>query len=224
MIVTIDGPSGAGKSTVAKRLAASFGFHFLNTGAMYRTVALAAARIGHDWSEAEALVELAQSLDVEFEGDRVRLSGEDVSDAIRTPEITAVTKYAADNAGVREVLVDWQRAVGRQGDLVSDGRDQGTVVFPSADVKFFLTASPEERARRRWEELVRKGSPPTFESVLLDQNQRDARDSGRAVGPLRPAEDAIHVHTDGLTLDEVVDKLSDQVRRALRRRNAAQAS
>lgn len=224
MIVTIDGPSGAGKSTVAKRLAAAFGFHFLNTGAMYRTVALAAARIGHDWSEAEALVELAQSLDVEFEGDRVLLSGEDVSDAIRTPEITAVTKYAADNAGVREVLVDWQRAVGRRGDLVSDGRDQGTVVFPSADVKFFLTASPEERARRRWEELARKGSPPAFEAVLVDQNQRDARDSGRAVGPLRPAEDAIHVHTDGLTLDEVVDKLSDQVRRALRRRNAAQAS
>lgn len=218
MIVTLDGPGGAGKSTAAKRLADRLGFRFLNTGAMYRTVALAALRAGHDWQRPDLLPALARGLAVTFDENHVTLGGIDVSEAIRTPEITSLTRYASDNPGVREVLVDWQRAVGEGGRLVSDGRDQGTVVFPYAEVKFFLTADPVERARRRFEELKAKGKDVTFEAILTDQNQRDARDAARTVGPLKAADDALVIYTDGLTLDAVVDLLASHVSAAAKER------
>lgn len=212
MIVTIDGPAGAGKSSVARALARRLGFRFLDTGAMYRAVALAALRRGHDWSQPEKLAGLARQLDLVVEDQRVLLDGEDVTEAIRTLEITQVTRYAADNPGVREHLVELQRRAAGDDDVVTEGRDQGTVVFPQAECKIFLTATPEERARRRLQEIRRRGENPSFEEVLAQQNERDHRDAHRPVGPLLKAPDAVEVLTDGLELEEVVDRLEKIVR------------
>lgn len=212
MIVTIDGPAGAGKSTAARALATRLGFRFLDTGAMYRAVALAAVRRGMSWDDPAALVRLANDVKIAAQHDRILLDGEDVSQAIRTAEITAVTRYAANNPGVREHLVALQRATAGSDDVVTEGRDQGTVVFPDAACKIYLTASPEERARRRQLEMVRRGDAPRLEEVLARQNERDAGDAARDVGPLRAADDAIEVHTDGLTLEQVVERLETIVR------------
>lgn len=215
MIVTIDGPAGAGKSTVARALAARLGFEFLDTGAMYRCVALAAMRRGVALDEPNAMVALAGQLRIDMRGDRVLMDGEDVSDAIRTLEVTTNTRHAADNPGVRARLVELQRQVGAKGDFVTEGRDQGTVVFPDAKCKVFLTASAEERARRRVEELVRRGVQAEFDDVLTQQNQRDERDSARDVGPLVAAEDARLVLTDGMAADDVVNHLEELVRKEM---------
>lgn len=212
MIVTIDGPAGAGKSSTARALARRLGFRFLDTGAMYRAVALAALRRGHDWNQPEALAELARELKIEVGDDRVLLDGEDVTAAIRTVEITRATHYAADNPAVRAHLVEIQRRAVGNDDVVTEGRDQGTVVFPQAECKVFLTASPEERARRRQLDLDRRGEQQEFDVVLADQRQRDERDARRAFGPLLPATDAIEVSTDGLTPEEVIDRLEALVR------------
>ena len=211
MIVTIDGPAGAGKSTVARALAARLGYRFLDTGAMYRAVALAALRRGVDGSDFQAMADLARQVDIQLEGDRVYLDGEDVSDAIRSSELTEVIRYAADNPGVRERLVELQRRIGSNGDMVTEGRDQGSVVFPEAQCKIFLTATPEERARRRVLELRARGERVSFDEILASQEQRDHRDSRRAVGPLVKAEDAVQVLTDGMTFDVVVQRLEDIV-------------
>jgi CMP/dCMP kinase len=207
MVVAIDGPAGAGKSTIARRLAERLGFAFLDTGAMYRAVALAALRHGFGENDAARIADLAQVLTIDFDGTRTLLDGEDVSQAIRTSEVSAAVYLAADNVAVRRRLVELQRAIGANRDLVTEGRDQGTVAFPQAECKIFLTASPTERARRRFEELQARGEPATFEEVLAQLSQRDERDAARPVGALLKAADAIEVCTDGLSLEQVVERL-----------------
>lgn len=217
MIITIDGPAGAGKSSVARALARRLGFRFLDTGAMYRTVALAGKRHGLDWDVPEDLARLAGAIELEVAGDRILLDGEDVTEAVRTSEVTAVTRYAADNPQVRAHLVALQRTLAGSDNVVTEGRDQGTVAFPDAECKIFLTASPEERARRRLNDLQAQGEPVTLEQVLAAQERRDLQDVIRLVGPLVPAADAIKVCTDGMTLDEVVDRLEQIARRVMNR-------
>lgn len=212
MIVAIDGPAGAGKSSAARELARRLGFRFLDTGAMYRAVALAAVRRNLDWNDPAALAALTRTLSIEVTNDRVWLDGEDVTRAIRTLAITSVTFYAANNPGVREHLVELQRAAAGTDNIVTEGRDQGTVVFPNAGCKIFLTASPLERAKRRLRDLEKRGEGSTLEDVLAQQELRDERDASRAVGPLLRADDAIEVCTDGLEPHQVVDRLEALVR------------
>ncbi len=212
MIITIDGPAGAGKSSVARELAHRLGARFLDTGAMYRAVALAGLRLGVDWDRPEQLTEIAGNVDIQLAGSTVLLDGEDVSEAIRTTETTAVTHHAADNPVVRRHLVELQReAAAGNDDMVTEGRDQGTLAFPDAECKIFLMAGPEERARRRLADLQTQGETATLEEVLAAQERRDREDSTRRFGPLVPADDAVEVCTDGMTLDEVVDHLESLV-------------
>ncbi|WP_243324654.1 (d)CMP kinase [Geothrix sp. SG200] len=204
-LIAIDGPSGVGKSTTARRAAARLGWQYLDTGAMYRAATLALQRAGLSLADRPALERLLVSLDLAQEGTRIFLSGEDVSEAIRSQDVTrAVTPVSAD-ARVREVLVEQQRRIGASGRWVVDGRDIGTVVFPGACCKIFLTASPEARARRRFLELEAKGQTPVFDEVLADQRRRDEADSTRAVAPLRRAADAVELDSSAMTLDQVVD-------------------
>jgi cytidylate kinase len=219
MIVTIDGPAGAGKSTIARALARRLGFRFLDTGAMYRAVAWAARERQLDWKEPRQLVELARQVHLEVSEDEVRVDGRDVTQAIRTSEVTALTHYAANNPGVREHLVELQRAAAGTDNIVSEGRDQGTVVFPLAECKIYLTASPEERARRRAQELADRGQPTTVDEVLRNQNQRDQRDANREIGPMVAAHDAIEVPTDNLTPEQVLDRLEELVRSKITERS-----
>jgi CMP/dCMP kinase len=212
MIVTIDGPAGAGKSSVAKALARRLGFFHLNTGTMYRAVALAGLQRGIDWNRPEQLTELAATLDLSVRGERIFLQDEDVTAAVRAQEVTAATRYAAGNPHVRAQLVLLQRAAAAGKNTVTEGRDQGTVVFPAAECKVFLTASAEERARRRLLDLQRQGDTATLQQILAEQQLRDAEDAAREVGPLCRAADAVEVLTDGLTQDEVVDRLEALVR------------
>jgi cytidylate kinase len=204
-LIAIDGPSGVGKSTTARRVASRLGWQYLDTGAMYRAAALAIHRAGLALEAREELERVLAGLALTQKGPRIFLAGEDVSEAIRSQEVTRrVTPVSAD-ARVREVLVDQQRRIGATGHWVVDGRDIGTVVFPQACCKVFLTASPEARARRRLLELQAKGQVAVFEEVLADQRRRDEADSTRAVAPLRPAEDAVELDSSDLTLDQVVD-------------------
>jgi cytidylate kinase len=220
-IVAIDGPAGAGKSTVARRLADALGFILVDTGAMYRAVALAATRAGVAWNDGERIAGMARGIvgahSLAFERDaalgvRVKLENEDVSEAIRTPEIAQGASTVSAHGEVRAVLLDLQRQAGEGGGVVLEGRDIGTVVFPDADVKFFLTASPEVRARRRHDELVAKGQNVTFDETLADVKERDARDEGRAVAPLRMADGAVLVDSTSMTLDETVAYMLAKVR------------
>lgn len=220
-IVAIDGPAGAGKSTVARRLAEALGFVLVDTGAMYRAVALSSTRAGIAWNDGERVAGHARGLvaahGLVFERDgalgvRVKLNGEDVSDAIRTPDIAQGASTVSAHGEVRAVLLDLQRQAGQEGGVVLEGRDIGTVVFPEAEVKFFLTASPEVRARRRHEELVAKGQNVTFDATLADVKERDARDEGRAVAPLRRADGAVLVDSTSMTIDETVSFMLGKVR------------
>jgi cytidylate kinase len=183
---------------------------------MYRAVALAGLRRGVDWNVPEQLAALAAELDLGVRGERIYLEGEDVTATVRTQEVTAATRHAAGNPQVRARLVQLQRAVVAGMDVVTEGRDQGTVVFPAAECKIFLTASPEERARRRLLDLGQQGETATLDQILAEQHRRDAEDAAREVGPLRRADDAVEVLTDGLTQDQVVDRLEGLVRERMR--------
>jgi cytidylate kinase len=215
-IIAIDGPAGAGKSTVARRVADSLGFVLLDTGALYRAVALAASRAKVSVADAErsgALAEdLARRAAIVLQPDRVLLEGEDVSRAIRTPEIGMDASTVSAHPGVRRALLEMQRKAGEAGGIVAEGRDIGTVVFPLAEYKFFLTASPEVRARRRHEELLAKGRAATIEETLAEVKRRDAQDEGRAVAPLRPADDAVRLDSSTMPIDEVVATILARVR------------
>jgi cytidylate kinase len=212
MIVTIDGPAGAGKSSAARELARRLGFRFLDTGAMYRAVTLAAREAGLDLEVGDQLADLVGKIRVDLVGDRVLLNGNDVTAAIRRFDITTAIHHAADNAAVRKKLVDWQRTAAARDNVVTEGRDQGTVAFPDAECKIFLTAAEPERARRRHADLLARGENVPFEEVLEHQRLRDQRDLSRPVGALRKAADAIEVSTDGLAPDEVVARLEEIVR------------
>ncbi len=211
MIVTIDGPAGAGKSSAARELASRLGFRFLDTGSMYRAVTLAAMEAGVDLEDSEALAAVAESIVIELTDDRVLLDGRDVTREIRTLEITSATRHAADCPKVRSRLVEQQRRLADGLDVVTEGRDQSTVVFPNAECKVFLTACEEIRAQRRYLDLRARGEEVTPEEVLKKQRIRDAGDSSRAVGALVKADDAIEFCTDGLSREEVVDQLMDLV-------------
>ncbi|MCY2973379.1 MAG: (d)CMP kinase [Planctomycetota bacterium] len=211
MIVTMDGPAGAGKSHLAKLLASRIGFDFLDTGAMYRCVTLACLERGISIDDPSAVTQCALSLDIHFSGASVLLDGVDVSHRIRSPEVTCAIRPVADNPVIRARLVELQRIWAGERNVVTEGRDQGTVAFPNAPCKIYLTASPQERARRRVKQLELQGIVADFDSVLRQQNQRDLEDTSRACGPLRAATDAIYVFSDGLTEDETLDRLVEIV-------------
>lgn len=216
MIIAIDGPAGAGKSTIAKLIAKSLGLVYIDTGAMYRAVGLKAKRSGITCSEADKIDEMLKNTVVELKNDNgntvVYLDGEDVSSEIRTPEISRMASDISAVPVVRYALVEMQRAMAKKIDAILDGRDIGTFVLPDADVKIFLTASVEERAQRRYKELIGRGETVNYEDVRSDIERRDYNDSHRALAPLKKADDATEVDTTGMTIDEVCEKIISIVR------------
>lgn len=202
-VIAIDGPAGAGKSTVARRVADRVGLPYLDTGAMYRCVALAVAEASVDTADADKVETIAGSSSIQVDGDRAFLNGRDVSDLIRTSEISAIVSIIAAQSGVREAMREQQRRwISSHGGGVVEGRDIGTVVFPDAEVKVFLTASPEERAQRRVSQ-----SGGDVDHIARNISERDRIDSTRADSPLRPADDSVMIDSTGLTIDEVVEKI-----------------
>lgn len=212
-VVTIDGPSGTGKGTIAELLAKRLGWHCLDSGALYRVLGLAAQRRGVDLDSGDALARLAAGLSLELRDARVFLDGEDVSDAIRTEAAGAAASRVAAHPAVREVLLDWQRAAARPPGLVADGRDMGSVVFPQARLKVFLTASADERAMRRYKQLKDKGLDVSLSHLATEIRERDERDSTRSVAPLVAPAGAVVVDTTSLSIDEVLDRVLEAVRR-----------
>ena len=218
MIITIDGPAGSGKSTAARRLAQRLGFQFLDTGAMYRAVAWACLERQIDLADEDEVGRLARDLEIRFVNDRVTADGRDVTRAIRTPDVTEISSLVALNGQVREAMVELQRKAAAGLNIVCDGRDQGTVVFPEAECKFFLTANPETRALRRHQELLAQGKDVPVADILAQLRDRDLRDESRTVAPLRAAEDAILIDTSFLGADEVLEALETRVRERLAKR------
>ncbi len=212
MIVTIDGPAGAGKSSAARLLARRLGFEFLDTGAMYRAVTFVALRDSIDMADETALAQLLDTLQIELPAGRILLNGEDVTGVIRTPEITAASGAIASSPVVRHRLVDWQRLLAKGRSVVCEGRDQGTIVFPAAECKFFLVADPKERAARRQREMQSRGQNLAFDEVLQAQEARDRRDLERVIAPMVPAADAIQLDSTGLTIQQVVERMEAVVR------------
>ncbi len=209
LIIAIDGPSGAGKSTITRLLAERLGYIHIDTGAMFRTVALAARRAGISVDDERSLTELCRGCAITFErtGDacRVLLNGEDVSGEIRTPEISLLTSSVSARKGVRDCMLEQQRQMGRLGGVILEGRDIGTVVFPHAEVKFFLSATAGERGRRRFLELQAKGETQSLEDTIADVVRRDRQDEEREHAPLRRAADAIDIDSTGMSIEEVLD-------------------
>ena len=203
-VIAIDGPSASGKGTVAQGVAAALGFHYLNSGALYRVVALAAADAGTDPADETALAALARDLDIRFEGSAILLAGRDITDAVGSESAGTAASRVAAQARVREALLDRQRAFRCAPGLVADGRDMGSVVFPDAALKIYLTASPEERAARRHKQLMDKGMRATMAALLRDIQARDKRDSERAVAPLQKCADATLVDTTGMSVAAAV--------------------
>lgn len=207
MIITIDGPAGSGKSTAARALAERLGFQFLDTGAMYRVVTLVCQRENISLTDETSVAQRASTIEIRFDGPRVFADGEEVTDTIRTVQVTQGTSIVAANAAVRAQLTTLQRKAADGLNIVTEGRDQGTVAFPHAECKFFLTASPEERARRRQYDLQRRGEELALEEILAHQTERDLRDEQRTVGPLKPASDAILIDTSRRSIQDVVEEL-----------------
>ena len=210
--IAIDGPSGAGKSTIAKRIAQELAIDYIDTGAMYRAVGLKMLRLGIPMEENEVLLEMLGNTDVDFSEGKVYLDGEDVSGLIRTQEVSKAASDCSAFASVRRKLVELQQAMGRRKSVIMDGRDIGTVVLRDAEYKFYLTATAEERAMRRYKELRGKGSEDTYEKVLEDVNRRDYNDMHREVDPLRQADDAVLIDSTNMSIDEVVDFIISRVR------------
>ena len=211
MIITIDGPAGAGKSSAAKRLAREIGFDFLDTGAMYRCVTLACLRQQLLLSRVDEVAAIARAVEIEMRENHVFMNGEDVSEEIRMPSVTQSIRPVADNASVRQALVAAQHRWTEGRDVVTEGRDQGTVAFPNAQCKIFLTATPEERAHRSVEQLIELGMDAHYEEILQQQNQRDVHDTMRESGGLKSAPDSITVWTDGMSEEQVLQKLVEIV-------------
>lgn len=216
-VIAIDGPSGSGKGTIAQALATELGWHFLDSGALYRILAYAAQRRGVELDDAGRLAELGRELPVSFSpnSSKILLDNTDISTEIRTESAGNAASRVAAIPAVREALLARQRAFRRAPGLVADGRDMGTVVFPDAPLKLFLTASAEERARRRYNQLIEKGLSASLSTLAADIAERDRRDANRAVAPLRPAHDAIVIDTSTLDIDATLARVRDLVRRHL---------
>ncbi|MFO0426621.1 MAG: (d)CMP kinase [Planctomyces sp.] len=212
MIITIDGPAGSGKSTVARQVASLLQVRFLDTGAMYRAAALAVRQAGVPADDRLRVASVVNSLSIEFHGSHLLLNQQDVTSDIRSPEVTAISSIVASHPEVREKLVEQQRAIGRMGSLVTEGRDQGTVVFPDAEFKFFMTADLDARADRRYRELVHSGKSAVLEEIRRQLEERDERDRMREHAPMKPAPDAIQIDTSHQTIDEVVQSILNRVR------------
>jgi cytidylate kinase len=215
MIVTIDGPAGAGKSSAARQLAARLGFEFLDTGAMYRAVTFAAIHSGIDCSDQQAVTRLLDDLRLEMPAGRIIVNDLDVSASIRTAEVADAVGPIADSPIVRRRLDAIQRQVAAGRNIVTEGRDQGTIVFLDAGCKFFLVADPRERALRRQREMTARGDAVDFERLLASIIARDARDAARDLAPMKPADDAVVLDSTALTLDQVVDRMEAEVRRRM---------
>ena len=220
LIIAIDGPSGSGKSTLGRLLARELKLLYVDTGSMYRAVALAILRAEIDPNDVQRVVSVAENLDIDLEGDpdslKVLLNGCEVTDVIRSEEVTAVSSVISTIPGVRRAMVARQREIAKRG-AVLNGRDIGTVVFPNAEVKFFLTAVPDERARRRYTECREVDSAVEYDEVLADMTERDRRDSTRADSPLRIADDAIVIESTGKSIDSVFDEMMEAIRQRAKR-------
>ena len=215
LVVTIDGPAGSGKSTAARLLAMQLGFQFLDTGAMYRIVAWSCLQSGIELNDQQRVGEHSGEIRISFQAGKVFAGEIDVTDAIRTAEVTEGSSIVAANPVVREGMAELQRQSAMGANIVTEGRDQGTVVFPDAFYKFFLTATPETRAQRRHTELIRRGVPSNLDEILQQIRERDARDEQREIAPLRAADDAETVDTSLLDCEQVVELLETRIRRRL---------
>lgn len=214
--VAIDGPAGAGKSTLSRKVAAAIGFRYVDTGAIYRTVAVKILRSGLNADDAAKIEEMLKNtvVDIEYDDEKqiMLLDGEDVTGLIRTEDVSMMASKSSALPCVRAFLLEMQREIAKKFDVVMDGRDIGTVVLPNANIKIFLTASPESRAKRRYEELVQKGIQASYEEVYQDMLKRDHNDSSRAIAPLKPADDAIILDTSGNTFEQSLELLVKTVK------------
>jgi cytidylate kinase len=210
-VITIDGPSGSGKGTIAEIVAKRLGWRILDSGAIYRVLGLLVQRSGVDADQVEKIAQLARQMPLSFSDGKALLDGEDVSSAIRTEAAGTAASKVASLPEVRAALLQWQRDYAQPPGLVADGRDMGTVVFPAAEVKIFLTASAEERAERRYKQLKEKGLDVNLANLSAEIRERDERDRNRSVAPLLPADDALEVDSTSMTIDEVADRVLDQV-------------
>ncbi len=211
--IAVDGPAGAGKSTIAKEIARELNIDYIDTGAMYRAIALKLIRTGVDYNNPQQLEEMLKTTDVDFADGKTFLDGEDISGLIRTDEVSAVASPSSAIPAIRYKLTDLQQAMGQRKSIIMDGRDIGTVVFPDAEFKFYMVADPEIRARRRTEELIMKGEKAEFESVFAEMVKRDKQDSERAFRPLKKADDAIEIDSSNLNIEEVTNLMLSYIRK-----------